>query len=312
MSLVDQFYNDIVNARLPPWFYFVTTAVLLVPLKKSNANDGAVRPLGIGNAARRAMARCVTASVRVEMSEKLAPEQLGVAMPYGHCLAAGMREERQLEPGKVWLHLDEENAFNNMHRSSIVESLANSSSFAAFGRFMHAHLLPMSNIYLSNERRTLCPFASETGLQQGDPANPGAFSLTAQADLLALHQKAQQGGGSARAFIDDTFLKCRAGDVITLVTNHSARIAREGRSLNASKSVCFCFSIDALAQDPLLAPHVTRTMEDGLQVTRLGGIRLVDDGIKVAGVYIGRPEFVQAALAREAFNQCSFLRTLTN
>ena len=106
MSLVDQFYNDIVNARLPPWFYFVTTAVLLVPLKKSNANDGAVRPLGIGNAARRAMARCVTASVRVEMSEKLAPEQLGVAVPYGsHCLAAGVREERQLEPDKVWAHL---------------------------------------------------------------------------------------------------------------------------------------------------------------------------------------------------------------
>ncbi len=102
------------NGGLPAWYYKAISAVRLVALKKEEAVDSDdVRPIGVGNVLRRAIARTIVRSLRSKTEEYLAPVQLGCAVRDGAIkLAFHIREVMEQHKDFVLIKVDKKNAFN--------------------------------------------------------------------------------------------------------------------------------------------------------------------------------------------------------
>ena len=102
------------NGGLPAWYYRAASAVRLVALKKEESLDSDdVRPIGVGNVLRRAIARTIVRSLRKKTEEYLAPVQLGCAVRDGAIkLAFHIREVMEQHKDFVLIKVDKKNAFN--------------------------------------------------------------------------------------------------------------------------------------------------------------------------------------------------------
>jgi len=91
----------------------------LFALRKS---CGGLRPIAIGYVWRRLASKCANAYAIPRVSPHLTPRQLGVGVP-GGCEAA-IHATRQflhnMDPGFILVKLDLSNAFNSLHRDSML------------------------------------------------------------------------------------------------------------------------------------------------------------------------------------------------
>ena len=135
--------------------------------------DGGIRPIAVGSTIRRLSVKVGSRSVVWALGEELRPVQLGVSIS-GGCEAAAhtcRRYVRYCRHRRVLLKIDTRNAFNSLRKDSFL--------FVARVRTPGLYNL-LWQAYSSATRLFFgeAGFASETGIQQGDPIRPALFALS--------------------------------------------------------------------------------------------------------------------------------------
>jgi len=317
MQLDNEFQSVDINGRMPWWFYFVETAILMVRRSKkvSRWERGVpqVRPIGMGNVGRRANGKAVAALHRNAVCEICLPQQVAVGAGSGvQKLAFGMRTMMEQHPMNVTIDIDKPNAYNELKRTSMINAAASHPEMAALGRYAHATMAPESVIANGTRSRNLCARASSEDGQQGDAIVCSVYSLATLPALQALDQDVAQSGGIARGFVDDIFVNAPIEAIFVAVATYERLLPPDEEGLNRDKMVCYCPALGAQpAEHPGLRQHATVEDEDGVPTTRIHGIRLAGDGIEIVGVFIGREEYIIDKVTRESVEKASSMNTIS-
>src|SRR6218665_812194 len=155
--------------------------IIIIIIIIKNKKSGGLRPIAIGYTWRRLASKCANAYAIPRLTSFLSPKQLGVGIP-GGCEAAVHATRRFLAntgPDSVVVKLDLSNAFNSLHRDSMLASVNNViPELAAYCHLAYAEATCLrfgSFVILSQE-----------GAQQGDPLGPLLFCLPLQPVLVQL------------------------------------------------------------------------------------------------------------------------------
>ena len=162
------FIELILEGRTPqsirPLFFGTT----LVALRKKM---GGIRPIAVGGTLRRLVAKVATGKVKAEMSELLAPGQLGFGVSGG--AGAAVHAKRLylncLDQNVVLLKLDFKNAFNCIRREKMLE--ATRSLAPDLYPLVHSAYSSPSALFWGDK-----VIQSSEGVQQGDPLAPSSFA----------------------------------------------------------------------------------------------------------------------------------------
>jgi len=244
LGLHERFANEYVNGRLPPWFsYLWSTVRLVAPVKKAPEVPNQtpdVRPVGIGEPRRVACVSQVMEDWKGTFAGKLWPHQVAIGVPSGvHVLGIGLRMALEAHPEWVLLKLDLINAFNEMSRAAVLDSIAEGfdGDFADLAPLFQTSLAFKSMIVLGDASRSPAPFDSEEGMQQGSGEGPAGFCLGMHPDLVDADQQLAPHGGCAKADMDDTYLFGPLEQVLSTAVRFGNRLReRTGIQLNVGKS----------------------------------------------------------------------------
>ena len=135
--------------------------------------DGGIRPIAVGSTFRRLSVKVGSRPVVWAPGEELRPVQLRVSTS-GGCEAAAhaaRRNVRDCRHRRVLLKVDMRNAFNSLRRDSLL-SVTRVRTAGIYNLLWQAYSSP-TRLFFGEEG-----FASETGIQQGDPIGPALFALS--------------------------------------------------------------------------------------------------------------------------------------
>ena len=135
--------------------------------------DGGIRPIAVGSTFRRLSVKVGSRPVVRALGEELRPVQLGVSTS-GGCEAAAHAARRYVRDcchRRVLLTIDMRNAFNSLRMDSFL-SVARVRTPGLYNLLWQAYS-STTRLFFGEEG-----FASETGIQQGDPIGPALFSLS--------------------------------------------------------------------------------------------------------------------------------------
>ena len=181
------------------------------------------------------------------LGEELRPVQLGVSTS-GGCEAAARaarRYARDCRHRRVLLKIDMRNAFNSLRRDSFL-SVARVRTPGLYSLLWQAYSSP-TRLFFGEER-----FASETGIQQGEPIGPALFAL--------LVDEAARGVQSEFNvwYLDDATLGDSPERVYDDLVVLLERLGAIGLEVNGNKSVL------TIVNDSM--PEATETLFRGLSL----------------------------------------------
>lgn len=218
---VTKLVNLLLAGHCPtPVAKFLFGANLTALEKKS----GGIRPIAVGYVWRRLAAKCAAFAASSKLHSYFQPRQLGVGTR-GGCEAAVHACRRFMDSmpdDHVLAKLDFSNAFNSIHRDSMLQSV----------------LLHVPEIYplcwLSYRHDSVLKFRnfeilSQEGVQQGDPLGPLLFSLSIHPLLQNLHSDLVVG------YMDDLSLGGSEVTVATDIDNIISAGHKIGLKLNTHK-----------------------------------------------------------------------------
>lgn len=269
--------NLLAKGLAPPSVAEHLAGAWLVALTKK---DGGLRPVAIGETLRRLVAKCLCSQVSDAARDRLAPLQVGVAVP-GGCEAAVHVSRQWLtrhagDKQKVFCKLDLSNAFNTLDRQALLQAVHEElPTLAPWASWCYRR---PSLLWLGRHS-----VRSECGVQQGDPLGPLLFSLALQrAAERALRQPAPADLGAvdlAFFFLDDGTL---AGDwraVAHLLHLLAAELAAVGLHLSTGPGKCEVVPASSSDTEVDLAAFPP-------------GFRLRSDGnVELLGAPLGRDDF---------------------
>jgi len=298
----ERFAGEYINGRLPAWFSYLWATVRLVAPIKQTAGDCVldVRPIGIGEPRRVSCVSQVMDDWKTRFADRLWPHQVAIGIESGvHALGLGLRMALEQHPGWVLLKLDLVNAFNEMARAAVLESIESDfdGEFADLLPLFRTSLAFKSMIVLGDRAKTQAAFDSEEGMQQGSGEGPAGFCLGLHRDLVDADQQLAPHGGCAKADMDDTYLLGPIEQVLPAAIRFADRLEeRTGIRLNLGKSALHSLNpgrdLQTLSSDPLYA--------EAFKVGRLDCVDpLVDPygsgyGLVACGVPIGDETFVRS------------------
>ena len=167
---------------------------------------GGVRPLAVGSAWRRAMARALATQRRAVWAELLQPEQMGVGVRGGtEMMVHGTRGLLADHPDLVVVSTDCRNAYNSVSRGAMLRQLfVQDPAVARFVMFFYGQDAEL--LYGADDG--IETIFSRTGSQQGDPLAGLLFSLAIQPVLAQVQATAvgEAEGARVLAQIDDVYL----------------------------------------------------------------------------------------------------------
>ena len=261
LALAD-FASDFNSGKLPkearPWF----CGARLIGLEKEPAG---VRPIAIGEALRRLAGKCLIGRCQEEVVERLLPLQMGVGVPkateiISHAVQAWAESARSDES---LILVDFTNAYNSLDRQKMLEAIsAEAPAFLPYANFCYGAATPLRG------RDFL--LWSEEGTQQGDCCGPIFFSVALQQlvrECCPLTVEAW-----SRWYLDDGTLCGQTSAVEAMFVNLVQKSPHYGLKVNVSK----CKQWGPTPSHTALAPRVPW-----------------DSGVKVLGVPVGSPSFVQ-------------------
>ena len=190
-----------------------------------NKNTGGLRPIAIGLTLRRLAAKCCVGSISAFAKRFFSPHQLGVGIQ-GGCEAVvhtARRFAQHLPADNVIVKLDFSNAFNCIHRDTMLEAVYN--DFPQLYNFCHLAYSSPSTLFFGD-----FTISSQEGTQQGDPLGPFLFCLSIHGLLTSLKSSLPL------AYMDDFTI----GGQIDVVASDVERIITEGRAmgLHLNRSKC--------------------------------------------------------------------------
>ena len=194
----------------------------LIALQKK---DGGVRPIAVGNSLRRLAAKVASAKVVCEMSDLLAPRQLGFGVKGGAeaAIHAARLYLANLDSSAAVVKLDFKNAFNSIRRDRML--LAVSDLCPSLFRFVHS-AYASSSLFWGVE--LIC---SAEGIQQGDPLGPSSFASLFMHSLIT-----QLLSELCFFYLDDGTLGDSVGPLQSDVAHIESLGPHLGLQLNSSKS----------------------------------------------------------------------------
>lgn len=202
--------------------------------------SGGLRPIAIGYTWRRLASKCANAYAIPRLTSFLSPKQLGVGIP-GGCEAAVHATRRFLAntgPDSVVVKLDLSNAFNSLHRDSMLASVNNViPELAAYCHLAYAEATCLrfgSFVILSQE-----------GAQQGDPLGPLLFCLPLQPVLVQLESPLAFG------YLDDLTLGGTPEVVAADVDLIEKGCSKLGLTLNRNKCELIAVDPEAITENIL-------------------------------------------------------------
>ena len=122
LTSITSFINGLLEGKCPAAVRPVLFGGSLIALNKSS---GGIRPIAVGYTWRRIAAKCANLFAAARLGPYLRPRQLGVAAA-GGCEAAVHATRRFTEAmpaGHAVVKLDFCNAFNSLHRSTILNAV---------------------------------------------------------------------------------------------------------------------------------------------------------------------------------------------
>jgi hypothetical protein len=189
----------------------------------------------------------------------------------------------------VVVRLDIKNACNELKRAAALKRLNDSPHLHALVPLFWATHAPRIPVYLSVMGLERADFDSAEGLQQGDGPASVSFCAGIHPEVVALDVD----GGAARFIMDDGYAIGPASVVFDAVRRFGEAIAVLGVELQEDKSECYSPNgpVSFEAERPPLFPLGAARHPDG---------SVLGYGIKVGGVPVGDPVYVQHTLERKA------------
>lgn len=197
--------------------------------------DGGIRPIAVGCALRRWIARAIAITHKAAWAEYFEPLQMGVGSRAGcERITHELRGLMAAHPQHTLVSLDSENAFNATSRAVLLSCVARD-----FER-----LLPWFSLCYGKESDLLVAMvdgsvrriASSEGLQQGDPLGSVGFAIATFEVLRSLQN--QFPSCTVRGYIDDTYIAGPPADVDCAITKAKEKLQRLGLCVNMAKSWC--------------------------------------------------------------------------
>ena len=268
-------------AEVMPWL----AGAPIFPLRKK---DNGVRPIAVGETLRRLVSRCFCHALQPKFERLFSSVgQVGVCLKNGAEAAVhAVRLAVARNPSAVVLKVDFINAFNSVHRASVLTAI----------RQFFPQLEAWFRLTYAEPARLLCndsplPFQSTSGVQQGDPLGPALFALS----ILPLCRKLREDFPDTLSvwFLDDGALVGPEESVKKGWQLISSMAEEIGLQLNASKCEFAGSSNDTV---PAMFAGMTKISRDGFDLlgSPVGG----DD---YCGKYVTkRVEKIAAALSNLA------------
>ena len=283
LSQLTAVVNVLAQGRAPPSVAPVLAGAGLVALPKAS---GGVRPIAVGELLRRLTGKCLMSLVRDEARAYFWPAQVGVAVKGGaekavHVLRAWTSRHAG-SSRKVLVKLDFANAFNCVHRDTVLDETTN--RFPALARWVTWCYRQHTRLQFGARALESC-----SGVQQGDPLGPLLFAAALQPLASQLHQGRTL--DIAMHFLDDGVL---AGDIaavsaaLTLVQQQASAI---GLQLNLRKC-------EVVALGPIDEGTMRASFPAALLLHADGSGRVLRN-FEFLGAAIGDDDFIQThTLAR--------------
>jgi len=245
--------------------------------------NGKIRPIAIGEIIYRLAGRVAARKSKVKAEVLLAPAQLGIGVSDGigiatHSLQGRAEEALQEDSDTVVVAIDIEGAFNNILRAMTLEALKE--DFPELVRlFLWAYADPTA--LRDSAGNVIC--MSTSGVKQGDAGGNLFFGVAFTTRVLQPVVAASNGGVTATAIHDDTYL-CGKIPAVVEAVKHLEQLAR-GIGLSFNRDKC----------------EVLRNAQNA-RVDELLDMPGTSDGIVALGVPIGTPQFVKR-MAKEMFTK---------
>jgi len=178
LSALTAFVNCLLRGQCPMAVRPVLLGASLITLEKK---CGGLRPIAVGYTLRRTDAKCANYFATCKWAPILQPLRVDVRVPGGYEAAvhAVRRFIQSMPAGTVVAKLDFSNAFNTIHRSSILKAVAEQApEILRFCQLAYGN--PSKLKYGSSYTVDSCE-----GVQQGDPLDPLLFCITLHPFLLS-------------------------------------------------------------------------------------------------------------------------------
>ena len=259
---------------------YLCGACLHAAMKK----DRGLRPIAVGNLARRITAKCAASRVTDKAMVHLSPLQLGVTVRGGcEAIAHAVRETLERDPDKLLLQAEFINAFNTMDRATVLDEVA---------RFSPELLPWVSTCYGAPSHlqygASLIP--SATGLQQGDALASFLFSLALHPIIKKVEQEVPNLALHAWFLDDGTAIgtKEELQSVVDIVT-------REGACQGLLLSTAASTEAPSQPKSTIWSP-IRQGLDEEADPLRRGVPRVTEPGVTLLGAPIGNMEFVKSEL----------------
>ena len=162
----------------------------LIPLKKT---PNGIRPIGVGEALRRIVAKTVTRVLRNDIQFAVGTLQTCSGIEAGiEAAVHAMREIYEEEDTEAMLLVDAKNAFNSLNREVALNNIA--VICPTFHRFLNNSYQCPSKLFIVGSQETskdLKYIYSKEGATQGDPAAMAMYALGTRPLMDLLENKAQ-------------------------------------------------------------------------------------------------------------------------
>ena len=217
-------------------------ATLLASKKKS----GGLRPIAVGEVLRRLTSKCLAASARSEVLNRLLPHQLGVGVK-GGCETIIHSVSNLLSsnpPGRCWVLLvDFSNAFNSFDREAMFREFRQHAP--SLSPWIESCYSGQPNLLLGEHSIRSC-----CGVQQGDPLGPLGFALVLQPVIERIKEKVA--GLSLNAwYLDDGTIVGTPEQLQAALLIIEEEGKRVGLHLNRSKSLLYVPDTEDATTSPL-------------------------------------------------------------
>ena len=240
-----EFTNLCLLGRIPNEIQPIFCGASLCALKKV---DGSIRPIAVGCTLRRLVAKAACFTVKESTSSLFVPTQLGFGV--SRAAEAAVHVTRcyvdNLKPGQGILKLDFINAFNTIHRDSMLQAVLDE----LLGLYSFIHKCYANSSYLIYGDHII---SSEEGCQQGDALGPLLFCLSTRNLAKDLFSELNIW------YLDDGLIGGRSEHLLNDLSTIRSRAADLGLVLNDSK--CEIISNDVIVIDEFRreAPNILST-----------------------------------------------------